>query len=305
MGYPWRKEGTPMHKQRYWGYIFTLPFIVNVIVFLLFPIVFSAYISFTQYDLFNPPKWIGLTNWINVLNKQEFWLSMRNVCVFALIFVPIQTALAFLIAFLLNQTALRAKALFRLFYFLPVVTPWLAGGVVWAWMFNYQYGVINWFIGLFGLQPVQWLYNRSWFVVIASIAMVNVWKGLGQSMVILLAGMQNVPKEVLESAQIDGASSRQILTRIVFPIVTPMVYMVMLLSTISAFQAFDVFLGLFGGITTGISESTMVPNLTIYRDSFLLFKMGPASATAWLLFFVILAITLFQRYFEKRWVHYE
>ncbi|NMA61766.1 MAG: sugar ABC transporter permease [Firmicutes bacterium] len=294
-----------MHNQRHWGYIFTLPFVINVIVFLLFPIVFSAYISFTQYDLFNPPKWIGLTNWINVLKKQEFWLSMRNVSVFALIFVPIQTALAFLIAFLLNQAALRAKSLFRLFYFLPVVTPWLAAGVVWSWMFNYQYGVINWFLGLFGINPVNWLYHKSWVVVITSIALVNVWKGMGQSMVILLAGMQNVPQEVLESAQIDGASGWKQLTHIVFPIVTPMVYMVMILSTISAFQAFDVFLGLFGGITTGISEQVMVPNLTIYRDSFLLFKMGPASATAWLLFFVILAITLFQRYFEKRWVHYE
>lgn len=294
-----------MHNQRHWGYIFTLPFIINVIVFLLFPIVFSAYISFTQYDLFNLPKWVGLTNWVNVLKKQEFWLSMRNVSVFALIFVPVQTALAFLIAFLLNQAALRAKSLFRLFYFLPVVTPWLAAGVVWSWMFNYQYGVINWFLGLIGINPVNWLYHRSWLVVIASIALVNVWKGMGQSMVILLAGMQNVPHEVLESAQIDGASGWKQLTHIVFPIVTPMVYMVMILSTISAFQAFDVFLGLFGGITTGISEQVMVPNLTIYRDSFLLFKMGPASATAWLLFFVILAITLFQRYFEKRWVHYE
>lgn len=230
---------------------------------------------------------------------------MRNVSVFALIFVPVQTALAFIVAFLLNQAALKAKSLFRLFYFLPVVTPWLAAGVVWSWMFNYQYGVFNWFLGQFGIEPINWLRSRSWLVVIASIALVNVWKGMGQSMVILLAGMQNVPQEVLESAQIDGASNRQILTKIVFPLVTPMVYMVMILSTIAAFQAFDVFLGLFGGIQTGIPEAAMVPNIMIYRDSFLLFKMGPASATAWLLFIVILAITLVQQYMEKRWVHYE
>lgn len=294
-----------MHRLRHWGYIFTLPFILNVIVFLIFPIVFSAYISFTNYDLFNPPKWVGLKNWINIINKQEFRIAMRNVSVFALIFVPVQTALAFIVAFLLNQAALKAKSLFRLFYFLPVVTPWLAAGVVWSWMFNYQYGVFNWFLGQFGIEPINWLRSRSWLVVIASIALVNVWKGMGQSMVILLAGMQNVPQEVLESAQIDGASNRQILTKIVFPLVTPMVYMVMILSTIAAFQAFDVFLGLFGGIQTGIPEAAMVPNIMIYRDSFLLFKMGPASATAWLLFIVILAITLVQQYMEKRWVHYE
>ncbi|MFD2115563.1 carbohydrate ABC transporter permease [Paenibacillus yanchengensis] len=293
-----------MHKQGYWGYIFTLPFILNILVFVLFPFIFSGYISFTQWDLFNAPEWVGLDNWINVLKKEEFWISMRNVFVFALIFVPIQTLSAFLIAFLLNQ-AIRGKSLFRLFYFLPVVTPWLAGGVVWSWMFNYQYGVINWVLEFIGFDPVRWLDNKNWIIVITTIALVNVWKGVGQSMIILLAGMQNVPKEVLEAGQIDGASGWKQLTHIVFPIVTPMIFLVMILSTISAFQAFDVFLGLFGSITTGISEANMVPNLTIYRDAFLLFKMGPASATAWLLFFVILAITLFQRYFEKKWVHYD
>lgn len=293
-----------MQKQRYWGYIFTLPFIINVLVFLLFPIAFSAYISFTQYDLFNAPKWVGLDNWINVLKKEEFWISMRNVFYFALVFVPLQSGIAFLVAFMLNQ-AIRAKSMFRLFYFLPVVTPWLAGGVVWSWMFNYQYGVFNWFLSLVNIDPVRWLDSKSWVVVITSIALVNVWKGLGQSMIIILAGMQNVPKEVLEAAQIDGASGWKQLTRIVFPLVTPMVYMVMILSTISAFHAFDVFLGLFGSIQTGIPERNMIPNLLVYRDSFLLFKMGPASAMAWLLFFVILTITLFQRYFEKKWVHYD
>lgn len=293
-----------MHKQGYWGYIFTLPFLINVVVFLIFPIAFSAYISFTQYDLFNPPKWIALDNWIALLKKEEFWISMRNVFYFALVFVPMQTGMAFLIAFMLNQ-AIKGKSIFRLFYFLPVVTPWLAGGVVWAWMFNYQYGVINWMLSLVQFDPVKWLDSRSWVLVITSIALVNVWKGMGQSMIILLAGMQNVPKEVLEAGQIDGASGWKQLTHIVFPMVTPMVYLVMILSTIAAFQAFDVFLGLFGSIQTGIPQNIMMPNLIVYRDSFLLFKMGPASAMAWMLFFVILAITLFQRYFEKRWVHYD
>ncbi|WP_214630830.1 carbohydrate ABC transporter permease [Paenibacillus agaridevorans] len=293
-----------MRKQNYWGYIFTLPFVINVVVFLIFPVAFSAYISFTQYDLFNAPKWVGLTNWINIINKEEFRIAMRNVFAFALIFVPLQTLFAFLIAFLLNQ-AIRAKALFRLLYFMPVVTPWLAGGVVWAWMFNYQYGVVNWFLGLVNIDPVRWLDSSSWIVVITSVALVSVWKGLGQSMIILLAGMQNVPKEVLEAGQIDGASGWKQLTHIVFPIVTPMVYLVVILSTISAFQAFDVFLGLFGSIQVGLPKQSVVPNLIVYRDSFVLFKMGPASAMAWILFFVILAVTLVQRSFEKRWVHYD
>jgi len=293
-----------MHKQGYWGYIFTLPFLINILVFIVFPVGFSAYISFTRWDLFNPPEWVGLRNWIRVIEGREFWIGMRNVSVFALIFVPVQTLLAFGVAFLLNQ-AIRGKALWRLFYFLPVITPWLAGGVVWYWMFNYQYGVINWLLGSIGINPIKWVDSPNWLIVVSSIAMVNVWKGLGQSMIILLAGMQNVPKEVLESSRIDGATGWKQLTKIVFPIVTPMVFLVMILSTIAAFHAFDVFLALFGSITAGIPERNVVPNLIIYRDAFLLFKMGPASAAAWLLFVIVLVITLFQKYFEKKWVHYD
>ncbi|WP_020615100.1 carbohydrate ABC transporter permease [Paenibacillus daejeonensis] len=293
-----------MHKQGYWGYIFTLPFIVNLLVFVLFPIVFSAYIAFTQWDLFNAPRWVGLDNWIQTLTDPPFWISIRNVMVFSLIFVPLQTVFAFIIAYLLNQS-IRGKSLFRLFYFMPVVTPWIAGGILWVWLYNYRFGLINWTLDSIGITPIHWLDNKHWWVVIASVAIANVWKGIGSSMILLLAGMQNVPKEMLEAAAIDGASRWVRLTRIIFPLVSPMVYMVMILSTIASFQAFDVFLGMFGSITAGIPEQHMVTNLIIYRDAFLFFKMGPASAMAWLLFVIILSITLFQRYFEKRWVHYD
>ncbi|GGD82974.1 carbohydrate ABC transporter permease [Paenibacillus nasutitermitis] len=293
-----------MHKQGYWGYIFTLPFIINVIVFVLFPIVFSAYISFTQWDLFNAPKWVGADNWIRTLKQEQFWVSVRNVLYFSAIFVPLQTLIAFVAAYLLNLS-IRGKTFFRLLYFMPVVTPWIAGGLIWVWLYNYQYGLINWGLEAIGIAPVKWLDSQHWWVVIGSVALTNVWKGVGSSMIMLLAGMQNVPKEMLEASQIDGATGWKQLTRIVFPMVSPMIYLVMILSTISSFQTFDVFLGMFGSFVAGIPDRNMVPNLLIYRDAFLLFKMGPASATAWLLFVIILSITLFQRYFEKRWVHYD
>jgi len=293
-----------MHKQGHWGYIFTLPFVINVVVFVLFPIVFSAYISFTQWDLFNAPKWVGADNWIRTLKQEQFWVSVRNVLYFAAIFVPLQTLIAFVAAYLLNLS-IRGKTFFRLLYFMPVVTPWIAGGLIWVWLYNYQYGLINWGLEAIGIAPVKWLDSQHWWVVIGSVAITNVWKGVGSSMIMLLAGMQNVPKEMLEASQIDGATGWKQLTRIVFPMVSPMVYLVMILSTISAFQTFDVFLGMFGSFVAGIPDRNMVPNLLIYRDAFLLFKMGPASATAWLLFVIILSITLFQRYFEKRWVHYD
>jgi len=293
-----------VRKQGYWGYIFTLPFTVHIVIFVAFPITFSAYLSFAQWDLFNPPKWIGLANWTALAGKSEFWISIRNVFYFALIFVPLQTILALIVAHLLNRQ-IRGKTLFRLFYFLPVVTPWIAGGMLWAWMYNTKYGLINWLLGYLHLGPVEWLDSKHWWLVIGSIALVNVWKGVGTSMILLLAGMQNISKEMQEAAQIDGTSGWTYFSKIVFPLVSPMIYLVMILSTIAAFQAFDVFLAMFGFNAISIPERNMVTNMLIYRDAFMLSKMGTASASAWALFIIIMAITLFQRYFEKRWVHYD
>jgi multiple sugar transport system permease protein len=273
-------------------------------VFLAFPIFFSAYLSFAAWDLFNPIKWVGLDNWKQLMEQTAFWISVRNIFYFALIFVPLQTVFALIIAHLLNQS-IRGKTLFRMIYFLPVVTPWIAGGVVWVSLFGEKYGLVNWALGLFNISPVEWLTSRHWWLVIGSIALVNVWKGVGSSMILLLAGMQNISKDMSEAAQIDGASGWKYFSKIVFPLVSPMIYLVMILSTISAFQAFDVFLAMWGAYVTNVPERNLVPNMLIYRDAFMLTKMGPASAMAWMLFLIILAITLFQRYFEKRWVHYE
>lgn len=293
-----------MHKQGYWGYIFTLPFLIHVVVFVVFPVLFSTYLSFAQWDLFNPIAWVGLENWKNLLSEKPFWISIRNVMYFAIIFVPLQTLISLIAAHLLNQS-IRGKTLFRLIYFLPVVTPWMAGGMLWNYLYGEQFGLINWFLSLLDLGPVQWLSSRQWWVVIGSIALVQVWKGIGSSMILLLAGMQNISKEMQEAAQIDGASGFKFFSKIVLPLVSPMIYLVIILSTISAFQAFDVFLAMWGANVTMIPERNLVPNMLIYRDAFMLSKMGPASATAWALFILILAITLFQRFFEKRWVHYE
>ncbi|MGO4496296.1 carbohydrate ABC transporter permease [Paenibacillus sp. 2RAB27] len=293
-----------MHKHNYWGYIFTLPFTIGLLVFTVFPVVFSGYISFAEWDLFNPPKWVGLANWKDVFGEKVYWIALRNVLYFALIFVPLQTLLALVIAHLLNQ-GLRGQALLRLFYFLPVVTPWMAAGVIWAWIFNTQYGVLNWTLSLVHIPAVKWISSMDWWVVIGSIALVNVWKGVGSSMILLLAGLQTVSKDMKEAAQIDGASNWNYFIRIVFPLVSPMIYMVLILSTISAFQAFDVFLSMFGSLLANVPERALVPNMLIFGQAMQQFKMGTASAGAWALFAIILTITLFQRYFEKRWVHYD
>lgn len=292
-----------MRKQGWWGFVFTLPFVLQLLIFFLFPFVFSFYLTFTKWDLFNAPQWVGLRNWSQFLHNKGFWLSLRNVGYFAVLFVPLQTGAALILAYLLNQQ-IYAKSLFRMVYFLPVITPWVAGGMIWLWIYNFNYGMLNWFIGLFGFDPVEWVRSGHWWLVIGSIAVVNVWKGAGYSMILILAGMQNISKEMMEAARMDGASGWALFSKITVPIVSPMVYMVMILSTISAFHAFDVFLVMLGDIMS-VADRNMVPNILIYRDAFLNFKMGSASAMAWGLFIIILVITLIQKMTEKRWVHYE
>ncbi|CAH1222609.1 Melibiose/raffinose/stachyose import permease protein MelD [Paenibacillus allorhizoplanae] len=295
-----------MRKQGWWGFCFTLPFLIQLAVFFLFPFFFSFYLTFTKWDLFNAPHWIGLRNWSLMVKNDVFWLALRNVFCFALLFVPGQTLVSLLLAYMLNLQ-IRGKTFFRLIYFLPVITPWVAGGLVWLWIYNNEFGILNWMLDSLGLDRVNWVRSEKWWLVIGSIAIVNIWKGAGYSMVLLLAGMQNISKEIMEAARIDGANGWKYFTKITIPLVSPMVYMVMILSTISAFHAFDVFLVMLGekGDINSIHDRNMVPNILIYRDAFLNAKMGAASAWAWGLFAIILLVTLFQKKMEKRWVHYE
>lgn len=292
-----------MDKQNRWGYILTLPFVIHFLVFFAFPFLFSFYLTFSQWDMFNPPAWIGMSNWSRLVHDKAFWYSVRNILVFAAVFVPLQTLIALVLAFLLNQS-IRAKAFYRVIFFLPVVTPWLAGGTMWRWIMNKTYGLLNYGLGLFDVAPVNWLDSKYWWLPIGSIALVNVWKGIGTSMVILLAGIQGVSKELYEAAELDGAGRWTLFWRIVFPIVSPMIFLVFILSTIAAFQAFDVFLIMLGNPEI-VADQRLTPNIMIYKYAFLTSKMGYASAMSWALFLLIMAVTLVQKRFEKRWVHYE
>jgi len=293
-----------MNRRGYWGYLFTLPYVIHLMVFFLFPVVFSLYIAFTQWDFFNAPKFNGLSNWTTIFEDERFTGALRNIFLFTAVFVPLQTFFALIVAYILNMS-IRYKSLFRFAYFLPVITPWVAGGLLWVWIYNTDFGILNWVLGELGIPKVNWLDHDLWWVVILAIAFVNVWKGVGYSMVLLLAGMQNVSKDIREAAMIDGASEMTAFFKIVIPLVSPMIYLVMILSTISSFQAFDVFLVMAGVNLNVMPDRTMVPNIMIYREAFLYSRMGTASAMAWLLFAIIMSFTIIQKYMEKKWVHYE
>jgi multiple sugar transport system permease protein len=280
-----------------------LPFVIGFLVFQAYPFIYSLYLTFTKWDMFNAPQWVGLQNWKSIFHEKQMYYAFRNIFYFALIFVPLKTGIAFVAAYVLNQS-IRFKGFFRVIFFLPVITPWIAAGMVWSWILNSHFGVVNLLLSYIHLGPYKYLDNPNWWVVIGSVAVANIWKGIGGSMVLLLAGMQNISKDLYEAADLDGASKWQVFRRIVVPLVSPMAYMVLILSTISAFHAFDSFLTLVGA-PGGVRDQLLTVNIMIYRDAFILFKMGPASAMAWLLFIVILVITIFQRKMEKRWVHYD
>ncbi|WJH34691.1 sugar ABC transporter permease [Paenibacillus sp. CC-CFT747] len=178
-----------MRNEARWGYLLTLPFSLNLLVFFAFPFFFSFYLTFTRWDMFNAPEWIGGRNWSQLLQDAAFWLSLRNILLFAAIFVPLQTILALVLAYFLNQS-IRGKSFYRMLYFLPVVTPWLAGGTMWGWLLNKTYGLVNYLLTSVSLSPVDWLDSKQWWLPITSVALVNVWKGVGSSMVILLAAIQ-------------------------------------------------------------------------------------------------------------------
>jgi multiple sugar transport system permease protein len=253
--------------------------------------------------MFNSPQWIGVKNWINLIHDESFWYSLRNISLFTVIFVPLQTIFALVLAFFLNQS-IGAKSFYRIIFFLPVVTPWLAGGTMWGWVLNKTYGMANYILGILSISPVNWLDSKHWWLPIFSVALVNVWKGVGSSMVILLAAIQGVPNSLYEAASLEGANRWSMFWNIVFPIVSPMIFLVLVLSTISSFQAFDVFLIMFDSPNV-VPDSKVTPNILIYKDAFLTTKMGYASAMSWALFILILSVTLVQKRFEKRWVHYE
>lgn len=293
-------------KETFWGWVFSAPYVINLSVFFLFPLIFSIYLTFTRYDLFNPPKWIGTANWYNLFTDAAFWKGLRNLAFFALLDVPIQTVVALVVAHILNNIKRGAK-IFRVLYFIPVVSPWVGVSLMWLWLYNPQFGVFNWLLGLIGIGPYKWVSSTSWVVVVGCIAVVNAWKGFGYSMVLFLAGLQNISSEVIESADIDGANSFRKFVSIIVPYVSPTTFMVMILSTISAFQSFDAFyvmLTSMGGIAA-IPDDFNVVNVLIYNNAFMYSKMGYASTLAWALFAVIGALSLIQNKLEKRWVQYD
>lgn len=282
------------------AYILILPTLLGLIIFTAGPILAALYFSFTNWNLLSAPKWQGLDNYIDLfVNDPLFWVTLKNTAYYVLGTVPLGTCLALLLAIALNQK-IRGLAFFRTIFFLPVVSSVVAVSVLWAWLYQADFGLINQFLRLFGVTGIRWLSSPTW--AMPAVIIMSIWHGLGYNIVIFIAGLQSIPQDYYEAARIDGANSWQQFRFITIPLISPVTFFIITLSLIGSFQVFEQAYVMTQG---GPVNSTKTIVYYLYEHGFKYFHMGYASALAYILFVIIVAITLFQFSLQKRWVHYE
>ncbi|MBB5788574.1 carbohydrate ABC transporter permease [Jiangella mangrovi] len=297
-----RRAGSARRRRRHdfgWGLLFASPYLLHIVALLAWPIAASLYLALTDYDLVRSPSFIGLENFERLLHDDAFWASLGHTAYFAILYVPAQTVLALLLAVALNRT-LRGMGFIRALYFIPVISSWVVVAFVADSLFNPTFGAANAILDVFGLPAQKWLQDSA--LVIPTLAAVAVWKGVGYMMVIFLAGLQAIPPERYEAAQVDGANGWQRLRHVTMPGVSGTTFLVVILSTITTLQAFEQVYVMTEGGPNGASELTV---LYLFRQGFQFFHMGYASAIAWVLCLLILLLTLAQLWLQRRWVHYD
>lgn len=264
----------------------------------MIPVIFTLTLSFMKWDGFGAKEFIGLANYIDQFQDPDFWKALGNTVYYTILVIPVSIALSLAVAIALNK--IKGKNFYRLFYFMPVVTSSVSIGVIWMWILNGDFGILNQILGNFGINGPMWLTDTRW--VMPSIAILSIWWGLGHNMVIFLAGLQGISKSYYEAAEIDGATKWQKLRHITLPLLSPTTFFIAIMAIISSFQVFDQAYVMTSG---GPAKSSYTFVYHIYEAAFVDFKMGISSAAAMVLFVIILAFTLIQFKMSKRWVHYE
>lgn len=281
-----------------WFYLFISPWIIGFLCFILGPIVASLFLSFTDWDLFTPPKWVGFENYVNLMQDKIFWKTVYNTFYFALISVPLTMILSLGMAYLLAHK-MRGMSFFRTIFYLPALVPIVASSMIFKFILAPDTGVINRFLALFGIDGPAWLLDPTW--VKMSFIFLAIW-GVGANMVLLLAAIQGVPEELYESAEMDGASKFKKFVHITIPIISPVIFFNLIMGIIGSLQAFSQIYILTGGGPNNASNM-MVPYL--FSNAFEFYKMGYASSIAWVLFIIIIIFTVIVFKSSSMWVYYE
>lgn len=300
---PKKRSGIAASKKKewFWGYAMIAPTIIGLCVFYVYPFFLTFYQSFLKIGAFNVSSWGGLTNYKTLLGDTSMWNTLMNTVRYVIFSVPVTLFIALVLAVLLNAK-IKGKGLYRVLYFLPYVTMATAIAMVWKWMFNGDFGLINYILGIFGIEGKRWVTEIS--TAPYAIIIVNIWSGIGYNMIILLAGIQGVPSVYYEAAEIDGAGALTKFFKITLPLVSPTLFFLMITGLIGAFQIFDVIYMMIGKNTV-VLENTQSIVMYFYRNAFELGNKGYASAVAMLLFVLIMIITVIQMALQKKWVHYD
>jgi multiple sugar transport system permease protein len=282
-----------------WGYLLIAPMMLGFTVFFLLALVASLALSFTDWDVLSAPNWVGLSNYARLPHDPDFRNALVNTAALTIPNVVLRLILSLAIALALNSQ-IRFRAFYRTIFFMPVLTMPVAVGTIWKWLFDPSFGPINDGLGRFGLPQPEWL-NQPETALIA-VVIVLLWSGVGYDMVIYLAGLQGIPREYYEAAQIDGASGWRQFRDITLPMLTPTTFFLMVVAIIGSLQVFDLVY-----IMTRVGSSTnRFPTIVyyIYEEGFQKFNMGYAITVAWVLLVIILVFTLLQFRLQRRWVHY-
>jgi len=278
--------------------LFLLPALIPLLIFRIFPMIASLWVSMTKWNLLRAPEFLGLDNYVNVLTDAKFHKALLNTLYYMVGYLPLVLVGAIAIAVLLNSK-LKGATFFRGIYFLPVVTSWVVVALLWKWLLSPQGGMVNYLLGLVGIQGPGWWTDPNW--AMPAIIIASVWKDLGFNMLILLAGLQSIPEHLYEAATIDGATRWEKLRYVTLPLLTPSILFAMILAMIGAFQVFDQVWVMTEG---GPAGATTVVMEQVVKNAFKYGLMGEASAMSWVLFAIILLFTVFQLKFQKKWVHY-
>jgi len=283
-----------------YGYLFILPWVIGFLVFIAGPMLISVFLSLTKYDLAQV-EFVGLENYrFLILEDPLFWKSLLNTAIYVGASVPLGLTGSLLLAMLLS-TKIRGMSVFRTIYYLPSITPAVASALLWMWIFHPDIGILNHALRGLGLDnPPGWLQSESW--ALPAFIVMSLWGIGGARMIIFLAGIQNVSDHYYDAAKIDGANAWQRFIHITIPLITPVIFFNLVLGVIGAFQVFASAYVMTNG---GPNNATLFYALYLYRNAFQFFKMGRASAMAWILFGILFLFTWVQFKRSRRWVHYE
>lgn len=294
-----QRPGRLRRRKAIEGYLLISPWLVGFLAFTVGPLLASLFYSFTDYDVIQPPSWIGLTNYVNLFrNDALFWTSLWNTLVYTALSVPLGVVFGLVVALLLNQRV-RGIAVLRSIYYLPSVMPAVATSILWLWLLDPHTGIINSLLRLVGGPQPGWLSDPSWSK--PALVLMSLW-GFGTSMVIYLAGLQNIPTELYEAAMLDGADDWRKFWHVTLPMLSPVILFNVIIGTINSFQVFTAAYIMTNG---GPVNSTLFYVLYLFNQAFSYFHMGVASAMAWLLFLLVAVVAFLQFRVIGRRVYYE